>query len=198
MTIQAENEMWDLYTKDREKTGRLHRRGDAMKNGEYHLAIHVCIFNSRNELLIQQRQSFKEDWPDMWDLTAAGSALQGENSCQAAEREVAEELGLKIDLSDRLADFTIITSDNPRFEEPLAIIEDIKVGMQKTEGAYMEIPDRKEAIRYAVTHGEPGDIVVLAGKGHEDYQEIKGVQYPMDERVLIAEILEEEGIKISS
>ncbi len=102
------------------------------------------------------------------------------------------------EVSGRLADFTIITSDNPRFEEPLAIIEDIKVGMQKTEGAYMEIPDRKEAIRYAVTHGEPGDIVVLAGKGHEDYQEIKGVQYPMDERVLIAEILEEEGIKISS
>jgi len=105
MTIQAENEMWELYTKDREKTGRLHRRGDAMKDGEYHLAIHVCIFNSRNELLIQQRQSFKEDWPDMWDLTAAGSALQGENSCQAAEREVAEELGLKIDLSDRRAGF---------------------------------------------------------------------------------------------
>ena len=102
------------------------------------------------------------------------------------------------EVSGKLADFTIITSDNPRFEDPLAIIEDIKTGMQKTEGAYIEIPDRKEAIRYAITHGEPGDIVVLAGKGHEDYQEIRGVQYPMDERVLIAEILEEEGIRISS
>ena len=102
------------------------------------------------------------------------------------------------EVSGKLADFTIITSDNPRFEEPLAIIEDIKTGMKKTKGAYIEIPDRKEAIRYAITHGEPGDIVVLAGKGHEDYQEIKGVQYPMDERVLIAEILEEEGIEISS
>lgn len=102
------------------------------------------------------------------------------------------------EVSGKLADFTIITSDNPRFEEPLAIIEDIKIGMHKTAGAYIEIPDRKEAIRYAITHGEPGDIVVLAGKGHEDYQEIKGVQYPMDERVLIAEILEEEGVKISS
>ena len=102
------------------------------------------------------------------------------------------------EVSGNLADLTIITSDNPRFEEPLAIIEDIKTGMHKTKGAYVEIPDRKEAIRYAITHGEPGDIVVLAGKGHEDYQEIKGVQYPMDERVLIAEILEEEGIKISS
>lgn len=95
------------------------------------------------------------------------------------------------EVSGRLADFTIITSDNPRFEEPLAIIEDIKTGMAKTGGRYVEIPDRKEAIRYAIEHGEPGDIIVLAGKGHEDYQEIKGVQYPMDERVLIAEILQE-------
>ena len=85
----VENELWDLYTKDREKTGRTHRRGEPMKEGEYHLAVHVCIFNSKNELLIQQRQPFKEDWSNMWDLTAAGSALQGENSQQAAEREVA-------------------------------------------------------------------------------------------------------------
>lgn len=104
---KTENELWDLYTKDREKTGRLHRRGDQMKDGEYHLVVHVCIFNSKNELLIQQRQPFKDGWPNMWDLTAAGSALQGENSCQAAEREVAEEIGLTIDLSDKRADFTI-------------------------------------------------------------------------------------------
>ena len=95
------------------------------------------------------------------------------------------------EVSGKLADLTIITSDNPRFEEPQDIIDDIKQGIGKTDGAYVEICDRKEAIRYAITHGEPGDIVVLAGKGHEDYQEIKGVKYPMDERVLIQEILEE-------
>lgn len=95
------------------------------------------------------------------------------------------------EVSGRLADLTIITSDNPRFEEPQDIIEDIKVGMHKTQGSYVEICDRKEAIRYAIAHGQPGDIIVLAGKGHEDYQEIKGVKYPMDERVLIQEILEE-------
>ena len=94
------------------------------------------------------------------------------------------------EVSGRLADFTIITSDNPRFEEPQAIIEDIKTGIQKTDGKYVEICDRKEAIAYAIAHGEPGDIIVLAGKGHEDYQEIGGVKYPMDERVLIQEILE--------
>ena len=95
------------------------------------------------------------------------------------------------EVSGRLADLTIITSDNPRFEEPLEIMADIKTGMEKTNGAFVEICDRKEAIAYAIENGQPGDIIVLAGKGHEDYQEIKGVKYPMDERVLIAEILEE-------
>ena len=91
----------------------------------------------------------------------------------------------------RLADLTIITSDNPRFEEPLAIMEDIKTGINRTTGKHIDIADRKEAIKYAIENGEPGDIIVLAGKGHEDYQEIKGVKYPMDERVLISEVLEE-------
>ena len=95
------------------------------------------------------------------------------------------------EVSGRLADLTIITSDNPRDEEPQAIIDDIKIGISKTSGKYVEIPDRKEAIAYAIHHGRPGDIVVLAGKGHEDYQEIKGKQYPMDERDLIRDILAE-------
>lgn len=94
------------------------------------------------------------------------------------------------EVSGRLADLTIITSDNPRFENPEDIIEDIVTGMEKTSGAYVKITDRKEAIAYAISHGEPGDIIVLAGKGHEDYQEIEGKKYPMDERVLIQEILE--------
>ncbi len=95
------------------------------------------------------------------------------------------------EISGKLADLTIITSDNPRDEEPQAIIDDIKTGMAKTSGKYVEIIDRKEAIRYAIQNGEEGDVIVLAGKGHEDYQEIKGKKYPMDERVLIQEILEE-------
>lgn len=95
------------------------------------------------------------------------------------------------EVSGNMADLTIITSDNPRMEEPQAIIDDIKTGIGKTAGKYVEICDRKEAIAYAIDHGEPGDIIVLAGKGHEDYQEINGVKYPMDERVLIQEILEE-------
>lgn len=95
------------------------------------------------------------------------------------------------EVSGNYADFTIITSDNPRFEEPEAILEDIETGISKTSGKYIKIIDRKEAIAYAIHHGQPGDVIVLAGKGHEDYQEICGVKHPMDERVLIQEILEE-------
>lgn len=97
------------------------------------------------------------------------------------------------EVSGRLADLTVITSDNPRYEEPEAIIEDIKTGIERTDGRYVDIINRKDAIRYVIEHGKPGDIIVLAGKGHETYQEIKGVKYPMDERVLISEVMEELG-----
>ena len=99
------------------------------------------------------------------------------------------------EVSGKMADLTIVTSDNPRFEEPQDIIDDIKIGLAKTDGEYVEIIDRKEAIKYAIANGRPGDVIVLAGKGHEDYQEIKGVKYPMDERVLSEEVLQELGWK---
>ena len=95
------------------------------------------------------------------------------------------------EVSGRLSDFTVITSDNPRFEEPQAILDDIETGIQRTDGKYIKIIDRKEAIAYAMNNAKKGDVVILAGKGHEDYQEIKGVKHPMDERVLIREILSE-------
>ena len=76
-------------------------------------------------------------------------------------------------------------------EDVMDIIADIQVGMQKTNGKSVVVPDRREAIRYCIEHAQLGDIIVLAGKGHEDYQEIKGVKYPMDERVLIQEVLKE-------
>ncbi len=94
------------------------------------------------------------------------------------------------EVSGSLADLTVITSDNPRFEEPEDIMEDIKKGMEKTKGEYVEICDRREAIAYVISHAKEGDLIVLAGKGHEDYQEIRGVKYPMDERVIIRELLD--------
>ena len=95
------------------------------------------------------------------------------------------------EVSGRLADLTVITSDNPRFEEPLAIMDDIETGIKKTSGSYVKIADRKEAIKYVIQNGKKGDVIVLAGKGHEDYQEIKGEKHHMDERELIAQVLEE-------
>lgn len=95
------------------------------------------------------------------------------------------------EVSSKLADLTVVTSDNPRNEEPMDIINDILVGVHKAEGAYVTIPDRKEAIAYCMKNAKDGDIVVLAGKGHEDYQEIRGVKHHMDERELIAEIIRE-------
>lgn len=95
------------------------------------------------------------------------------------------------EVSGKLADLTIITSDNPRFEEPQEIINDIIVGMKKTDGNYIDICDRGAAIKYAIEHGRPGDVIVVAGNGHETYQEIKGVKYDMDDRVLIQKALKE-------
>lgn len=95
------------------------------------------------------------------------------------------------EVSGRLSDLSVITEDNSRFEDVMDIIEDIKIGLAKTDGKYVVVPNRKDAIRYCINNAEDGDIIVLAGKGHEDYQEIKGVKYHMDERELIAEILEE-------
>ena len=95
------------------------------------------------------------------------------------------------EVSSKWADLTVITSDNPRDEEPMDIIADILEGVKKADGEYITIPDRKEAICYCMEHALDGDLIVLAGKGHEDYQEIKGVKYHMDERELIAEIIKE-------
>ena len=101
-------------------------------------------------------------------------------------RERRFEMG---EVSGKLADLTVITSDNPRTEEPQAIIDDIRTGIKRTEGRFVEIIDRRKAIEYVIRNAEPGDVIVLAGKGHEDYQEISGVKHPMDERKIIADIM---------
>ena len=93
------------------------------------------------------------------------------------------------EISGRIADYTIITSDNPRTEEPEKIVNQIEEGIKKTNGKYTVIVDRKEAIAEAIKMAKKQDIIVLAGKGHESYQEINGVKYPFDERVIVREII---------
>ncbi len=91
----------------------------------------------------------------------------------------------------RLSDLSIITADNPRRENVLDIIEDIKVGMEKSDGEYVAIPDRQEAVTYAIAHAKKGDMIILLGKGHEDYQEVNGVQYHYGEREAVANAMKE-------
>ena len=95
------------------------------------------------------------------------------------------------EVSGRLADYTIVTTDNPRTEEPEQIISEIEKGISKTKGKYEVIIDRKEAIKKAVKMMNKRDIVILAGKGHEVYQEINGKKNPFDERIIVKEILGE-------
>jgi len=91
----------------------------------------------------------------------------------------------------RMADFSVLTSDNPRTEDPAAILRSIEEGMKKTDGEYVVIENRREAIRYALEMGRDGDVIVLAGKGNETYQDIMGVKRPFDEKVIVQELLEE-------
>ena len=102
----------------------------------------------------------------------------------AAKRPIMGEI------AGRLADFCILTSDNPRNEDPMDILDAIEAGIRPTGCAYTVIENRREAIRHALDMAEAGDVVVLAGKGHETYQEIKGVKYPFNEKTIVKEILE--------
>lgn len=94
------------------------------------------------------------------------------------------------EVSGKYADLSILTADNPRYEDNNEIIKDILVGMNKTNGEYIIIPDRREAIRYSIVNAKEGDVILVLGKGHEDYQEINGVRYDFDERVVIREIVD--------
>ena len=100
-------ELFDLYTADREKTGKTMVRGEAVPAGFYRLVIHVCVFDEAGHMLIQQRQPFKSGWSNMWDISVGGSAVAGDSSRSAAERETMEELGLTIDLKNTRPALTV-------------------------------------------------------------------------------------------
>ena len=100
-------ELLDLYTAEREKTGKTMVRGEPVPEGYYRLVVHVCLFDEDGRMLIQERQSFKDGWSGMWDVSVGGSAVAGDDSRSAAEREMREELGLALDLSDVRPTLTI-------------------------------------------------------------------------------------------
>ena len=96
------------------------------------------------------------------------------------------------EISGKIADITIITSDNPRTEDPQSIVNQIEEGIKKTKGKYECIVDRVEAIKYAISIANKKDLILLAGKGHEPYQEINGVKHPFDERIIVNQIIKGE------
>lgn len=127
MEFRGENsdELWDVYDRDRNLTGRFHRRGDPMVPGEYHLVVHAFIFNRKNELLIQKRQPWKKGWSGMWDISMGGSAVAGDDSRRATEREILEELGVRVDLSQDRPRFTIYFPDG--FDDYWVIHKDLSL-----------------------------------------------------------------------
>lgn len=106
----------------------------------------------------------------------------GGNRSKLRRYEMGEAVG-------NLAELAIVTSDNPRTEDVMDIVEDIKVGLAKTDGEYVVIPDRQEAVNYAVDHAKDGDMIILLGKGHEEYQEIQGVKHHYSEREAVQNAL---------
>jgi len=100
------------------------------------------------------------------------------------------------EISGRISDMTVITSDNPRTEDPEKIISEIEEGIKQTNGEYITITDRREAIRFALLNAKPRDIIILAGKGHENYITFKNNTIHFDEREVVREIISElEGEK---
>lgn len=134
-------ELWDIYDRDRIKSDKTMIRGEEFEKGSYHLVVHACIFNSNGEMLIQQRQPFKSGWSNMWDITVGGSAVSGDTSQTAIERELFEEIGLKIDLQNVRPHLTI--NFNEGFDDIYLIEKDVDINQLKLQ--YEEVQKVKWA-----------------------------------------------------
>ncbi len=135
-------EKWSVYDIDRiRKTDKEMIRGHKFDKGDYHLVVHICVFNSQNQMLIQQRHKDKEGWSGMWDVSAAGSAILGENSREAAHRELFEEIGLDFNFTDIRPYFTINFSFG--FDDYYLLKQDVDIKTLKLQ------EDEVQDIRWA-------------------------------------------------
>lgn len=151
-------ELWDVYDSNRVRTGEKVERGTKFGENQYHLVVHACIFNSKGEMLIQQRQPFKKGWSNLWDVTVGGSAIAGENSEQAIEREVLEEIGYSLKLNGRrpsisanfdfgFDDFYIINEDVD-ISKLILQEEEVQAVKWATESEIIEMINKKKFIPY--------------------------------------------------
>lgn len=134
-------EIWDLYDYQRQKTGETMKRGDPIPEGRYHLTVRVIIFNAAGQMLIQQRQPFKDGWPNRWDLTVGGCVSAGETSQTAGMREVAEEIGYEVDLTGMTPAITL--SSKNVFNDNYILIREIDPAQLKLQ------PEEVQAAKWA-------------------------------------------------
>ena len=134
-------ELFDLYTAEREKTGRTMVRGERVPEGFYRLVVHVCLFGPDGRMLIQQRQPFKDGWSGFWDVSVGGSAVSGDSSRSAAERETGEELGLSLDLSGVRPSLTIHWERG--FDDWYIVTRDVDLNTLTLQ------PEEVQAVRWA-------------------------------------------------
>ena len=134
-------ELWDVYDIDRQKTGQTVRRGDRLPEGGFHLVVHICVIGRDGRMLIQQRQPFKEGYPNLWDVTTGGSAVAGETSRQAAHRELFEEIGLYLSFEGMRPHFSVSFDDG--FDDWYVIHADPEISALKLR--YEEV----QAVKWA-------------------------------------------------
>lgn len=182
-------ELWDVYNKYRKKTARTHERGNPMAYGDYHVVVHVWIINDKGQFLIQKRQPWKIGWPNMWDCSAAGSAIIGESSKEATRRETKEELGIYLDIKKIEILFTV--KFNCGFDDVWFVRQNIDIDRLKLQ--YEEVADAKWAsqkeIRQMILKGQfieyhyidilfqmINSNITLHGAGVNDAEELLAMQ----------------------
>ncbi len=151
-------EIMDLYDRDRLPLHETAVRGTTLPEGKYRVVVHICVFNDKNEMLIQQRQSSKKVFPNLWDITAGGQVSAGESSAAGAERELAEELGLHIDMSQMRPAFTMNFGDgfddvylvrcNVKEEELSLQEEEVQAVKWASQSAILAMIRERTFIRY--------------------------------------------------
>lgn len=139
-------ELFDIYDQERRLTGRTAERGTKLSVGDFRLVVNLSILNSDNQLLIQQRQPFKEGWPNMWDISAGGSAIAGETSQEAIARETQEEIGLHYDFSEMRPFFTLNFDEG--FDDYYMLYQDIALSELRLQTS--EVQSVKWATREVV------------------------------------------------
>ncbi|MCJ1980395.1 NUDIX hydrolase [Lactococcus carnosus] len=147
-------ELFDIYDQERRLTGRTAERGTKLSAGDFRLVVNLSILNSDNQLLIQQRQPFKEGWPNMWDISAGGSAIAGETSQEAIARETQEEIGLQHDFSKMRPFFTLNFDEG--FDDYYMLYQDITLSELKLQTSEVQAVKwaTREVVQALILSGE--------------------------------------------